>query len=217
MSWRRLAALLAAGMAIVFIASAGTTFKPAVNTIFGAIHGNLTEAAARALLQKFQILSQPPTSGAPQPPVVITDREANSYLKFYGRRFLPAGVYHPVVHIEPGGVQGVAMVNFDQLSSGQAQNNPLGGGLLGMLFKGWQPVRAFGRITTTPGKYRLTIENVQIGDTQLNDWLVNWLLQTYVESKYKIDLNHSMNLPPGVTRLELANGKAIFYRVPASQ
>jgi hypothetical protein len=143
---------------------------------------------------------------------VVTDREANSYLKFYGRQFLPVGVYHPILHIEPGGIQATAVVNFDQLAAAESQKGDSGGSLLGLLFKGWQPITAFGKIETSPGKAKITIENVKIGETELNDWLVNWLLQTYVESKYKIDLSQPLNLPPRVTRLTLVPGKAIFER-----
>ncbi len=186
--------------------------KPAEGNLAAANDG-LSESSAQAFLRKFQSLSASPSASSDLlSPVVVTDREANSYLKFYGRDFLPAGVYRPIVHIEPGGIQGVAVVNFDQLNRAEPQDDPLGAGLLGVLFKGWQPVRAFGRIATSPEKAKVTIENVKIGETLLNDWLVNWLLQTYVESKYKIDLSQPLKLPPRVTRLTLEPGKAIFER-----
>ena len=211
MKLRRISPLLWVPAALLVRAPASAMpaaahLKPAART------AGLSLASAQAFQRKWQRLSEPAPSSDSLAPIIVTDQEVNSYLKFYGSTFLPPGVYRPILHIEPTGVQGTAVVNFDQLNSSESQSNELGGSLLGLLFKGWQPVRAFGRIVASPGACALTIQNVQIGETQLNDWLVNWLLQTYVESKYKIDLSQPLKLPPYVSRLALAGGEAVFYR-----
>jgi hypothetical protein len=41
---------------------------------------------------------------------------------------------------------------------------------------------------------------------------VTFLLQSYVEKQYKIDLNKPFRLPPHVSRIELGNGQASLLR-----
>jgi hypothetical protein len=42
---------------------------------------------------------------------------------------------------------------------------------------------------------------------------VNFLVQSYVEKRYKIDLSKPFHLPPNVTHIELASGRATFHRM----
>jgi hypothetical protein len=172
----------------------------------------LSEAKAKALQAELQELSSPAIASANVfRPLVITDTEANSYLKYRGQGFLPEGVSATVLHIMPAGIYGTAIVNFNQLKIGTNQDD-MGSKLVSLMFQGTQRVSAFGKLESANGKATLQIEDVRIGTTQLNDWLVNWLLQYYIQSKFKIDLSKPLPLPDHVTRIALSPGRATLMR-----
>lgn len=215
--------LLGVSLGILILALAGTLPGPAPLLWVGVVHAGAVRpdvetstTAARSAWEKIQTLSisssAPPVS---HEPIVITDLEANSYLKYHGREFLPPGVNDPEVHIFPGRVAGNAEVNFDELN----KNNPKAGdwfsSLLQMMFKGKQKVSAKGRFDISNGQAKVTFEDVEMGTTSVPDWLVSALLDTYVERRYKIDLSKPLALPDHVTRVELGEGRATFYRSPA--
>jgi hypothetical protein len=178
----------------------------------------LSERAAAAFQSKLMELSSPlPSSHKPLKPIVVTDTEINSYLKYDRPEFLPPGVSNLVIHLKPEGIHGESNVNFDQLQSGQPSANDLGTKLVASIFRGNQRVTALAKIASSNGTGKLTIQDVHVGSTTLSDWLVNWLLQTYVESQYKIDLNKPFLLPAQVSRIDFAPGKAIFVREPVQK
>ena len=144
--------------------------------------------------------------------IVFTDDEVNSYIKYDRPAFLPAGVQDLNFHFKPDGIHGAANVNFDQLKPSQQPGGQLGASLLASIFQGTQHLSALGVLQSKDGTGTLAIKDVHIGSTTLSDWLVNWLIQTYVESEYKIDLSKPFLLPNHVTHIEFAPGKAIFVR-----
>lgn len=172
----------------------------------------VSQSKADALQAKLQMLSArslPP--GGSIKPLVITDDEANSYLKYRGGEFLPDGVSDTILHIMPKGIQGTAIVNFDKLKLGTNQDD-LGSKVLSYIFQGKQRVWAFGELQSGQGKATLQIKDVRIGTTQLNDWLVNWLLQYYLQSKLHIDLSKPLPLPDHVVSVDLSSGQATLMR-----
>ncbi len=193
------------------------SFSKPTETSSAGIAPHLTVAQANTLAEKLQQLSSPslPSIGKPKP-VVITDSEANSYLRFRGSEFLPHGVSDTVLHIEPKGIYGTALVDFKALNLGPHQND-MGAKLLQMIFQGTQRVSAFGKLSSGDGKATLAIENVKVGKTQLNDWLVNWLLQYYLQSNFKIDLSKPLPLPNHVSRIVLRSGQATVMRSAAKR
>ena len=173
----------------------------------------LSQRAAAAFQSKLMALSSPPPSShRALKPIVVTETEVNSYLKYDRPEFLPPAVSHLVIHLKPEGIYGESNVNFDQLQSGQPAANDLGTKLVASIFRGDQRVTALAKIASSNGTGKLTIQDVHVGSMALSDWLVNWLIQTYVESQYKIDLNKPFLLPAQVTRIDFAPGKAIFVR-----
>ncbi len=176
----------------------GTGLSPAVASMF---QSKLMELSATG-----------PVRGGSLRPITITDDEVNSYIKFDRPAFLPAGVQDLALHIQPDGIHGAANVDFDQLKPSQQLGNQLGARLLASIFQGTQHLTALGVLQTNDGTGTLAIRDVHIGSTTLSDWLVNWLIQTYVESEYKIDLSKPFLLPNHVTRIELDSGKATFIR-----
>jgi hypothetical protein len=170
-------------------------------------------AAASTFQSKLMELSTTgPARNRSLRPITITDDEVNSYIKYDRPEFLPAGVRDLALHIKPDGIHGEANVNFDQLKPSQELGNQLGARLLASVFQGTQHLTALGVLETKDGTGTLAIRDVHIGSTTLSDWLVNWLIQTYVESEYKLDLSKPFLLPNHVTRIELGSGKATFIR-----
>lgn len=170
-------------------------------------------SAARALEAKIHVL----TDSAPKPaasyaPVVITEDEANSYLKLRGHEFMPAGVENPEVHIMPNTVSGAAEVDFDRLNQATAKTDDWGKKFLSWFFRGKQRVRATGKLQSGSGQGKLTIETVTVGNAEIPAWLVNLLLENYVQSRYNIDLSKPFALPGHVTDIELGSGRATFRR-----
>ncbi len=171
-------------------------------------------AAASAIVQWQKILASHRGASSSLKPIILTDTEVNSYLKFDGAQMLPRGIYNTRLHISQQGIFGSAIVDFDELNRAQGQNGGAGLGLLGMIFSGRQVVSALGNLSTWNRQGRINFQNVHIGSTQLSEWLVNWLLQAYVESKYKVNLDKPFALPGDVTRIILEPGQAIFERAP---
>jgi hypothetical protein len=173
----------------------------------------LSPTAASTFQSKLMELSATgPAKSGTFSPVVFTDDEVNSFVKYDRPPFLPPSVRDLEIHFEPDGIHGAANVNFDQLKPSQQTGNQLGAKLLASVFQGTQRLTAVGVLESKDGTGTLTIKDVHIGSTTLSDWLVNFLIQTYVESEYKIDLSKPFLLPNHVTHVEFAPGKAIFVR-----
>jgi hypothetical protein len=178
----------------------------------GATPGNdISPAAARSLAGKIALLSSafPSDSGAP---VQVSDSEANSYLKFRGYEFLPPAVLNPQIHITPEGISGAADVDFDKLGKIGEETDDWGARIMAAIFKGKQHVRAAGKLETSQGKGKLTIESLTIGDTSIPAGFVNFMVQSYMERKYGIDLSKPFDLPEQVSYIEMGSGNAVFHR-----
>ena len=102
--------------------------------------------AARSLQAKIRLLSAPSTGKvASFQPIVVTEAETNSYLKYDGRDFLPPGVNNPEIHITPERIYGTADVDFDQLNQA-SKTDDWGAKMLAMAFPGKQRVSATGTL-----------------------------------------------------------------------
>ncbi len=174
-----------------------------------------TEEAARALEAKIQVLSSnAPGAAANLHSIVITEFEANSYLKVRGRDFLPPGVYEPEVHVHPDRLTGAADVDFNELARAGPKADEWTAKILTMIFSGKQRVSATGKLDTANGQGKVTIENVTVGTATMPDWLVNLLLENYVQKRYNIDLSKPLILPDHVTHIDLSPGLATVFRNP---
>ncbi len=195
--------------AAVLISTLGLIAAPASNST-----DNPALATVRSVEAKIQLLTgpAPPGSRPTFDPIVITEQEANAYLKFHGREFLPPGVYSPEVHIRPGDVSGAADVDFNELNNSGPKTNDWGARFLAMVFRGRQHISAKGKVTTGNGQGHVTIQDVQVGSFEVPDWLVSLLVQNYVERRYNIDLSKPLALPDHVTHVDLGAGRATFYR-----
>ncbi len=173
----------------------------------------LSPAAANAFQTKLMELSAiGPARGGALGPIVITDAEVNSFIKYDRPQFLPPAVKDLEFHFKPEGVYGAANVNFDELKPTERLGDQLGARLLAAIFRGTQRVTALGVVQSGGGTGTVTIKDVHIGDTTLSDWLVNWFIQNYLQSEYKIDLSKPFLLPNHVRKIEFSPGKATFVR-----
>jgi hypothetical protein len=173
----------------------------------------LSPMAASTFQSKLMQLSATgPEKGGSLRPIVFTDDEVNSFIKYDRPSFLPPSVRDLEIHFKPDGIHGAANVNFDELKPSQQSANPLTAKLLASIFQGTQHLTALSVLESKDGTGTLSIKDVHIGSTALSDWLVNFLIQTYVESEYKIDLSKPFLLPNHVTHIEFAPGKAILVR-----
>ncbi len=178
-----------------------------------AVSAEISPAAARALESKLQILSGTQPSDLSKP-VVITEGEANSYLRYHTGEFFPPGVSDPTIKILPGGVYGAADVDFQEFSRSNPSSTDWGPKVLAAMFKGKQRVAAVGSLATGNGQGTVKIESVSIGTTKIPDWLVDYIVQNYLQPRYHFDLSKPFPLPDHVTRIELSHGQAAFLRSP---
>lgn len=172
-------------------------------------------AAAQALESKMRVLSEPESAGPKSfQPIVVTENEVNAYLKYHGPEFLPAGVRDPTIRITPDRVFGSANVDFGEFS--RTARNPADWGpkVLAAMFKGSQRVGVSGRMETQNGQAKVKIESLVVGTTTVPDWLVDFLLENYLQPRYKFDLSKPIALPDHVLRVELGSGEATFVRSP---
>jgi hypothetical protein len=176
--------------------------------------GSLSKSAADSLAAKFATLSS--KQGAPSgplDPIVITDLEANSYLKFRGHEFLPPALRDPEVHIMPGNITGAANVNFDELGGAlKKDSGDLTSQMLSYVFRGTQRVTATGTLESKDGEGKFTLTNLTVGSTSLPPAFVTFMLQGYIEKQYKVDISKPFPLPGHVSRIELAPGRATIQR-----
>jgi len=178
----------------------------------------VSEAAAQSLAAKIKLLSDSnPDLPLPWPPVVITEIEANSYLKYRGHEFLPAGVKNLEIQIVPDQLSGSVDVDFDELGQFGAQTDDWGARVLALLFKGKQRVSASGKLETRDGHGKLTIVSMTLGGLAIPAGFVNFLVQDYFQRRYQIDLSKPFGLPDQVTHIALAAGHATLYRAPSTR
>jgi len=200
---------LAPLLALVALQSARLAASPPASS-------DISPAAAESLASKIALLSR--TSTAPSnalAPIPISEGEANSYLKFRGHGFLPSAVQNPEIHITPQHISGTAEVDFDKLGEIGAQTDDWGARIVAVIFKGKQRVLATGKLETSDGKGKLTIESLTVGTTSIPAGFVNFLVQSYMERKYGIDLSKPFALPLQVSYIEMGSGQAVFHRAPA--
>lgn len=206
------AAVALGSLALIFLPGVIESRTAASGPAGGA---KFSGSAPETLQSKIEELSVPPTA---QPksfkPIVITQDEANTYLKNQGPSFLPPAVENPELQIHADSLSAVADVDFDKLQQLGKQNNDVGAQVLGTLFKGRQKVAASGKLQTADGHGQLSIQDLSIGSTHIPDWLTQALLQNYLAKTYKLDLSQPFPLPDHVTRIELVQGQATFIRSP---
>jgi hypothetical protein len=174
-----------------------------------------TQTAARSMEAKLQILegkdSQPSAS---YPPVIITEYEANSYLKVHSGEFLPVGVRTPSLSVQPEHATAAADVDFDELSRSYPNPNDWGPKVLAAMFKGTQHVTVTAKVQSESAGVRMQIERVVVGSMTVPNWLVDYVIQNVLQPRYNFDLSKPLPYPDHVTQVVLGSVQATFLRGP---
>jgi hypothetical protein len=199
----RIVGILAGAMA-AFIATAPTR---------GAAFDAATLAASKSLEDKMQILGNKDTQ-VPAPPVIITENEANSYLKVHSGEFLPPGVKTPTITVQPEHATGAADVDFDEVARTFPNPNDMGPKILAAMFHGTQRVTVVAKIQPEEAGVLVQIESVVVGNTTVPSWLVDYVIEKVLEPKYNFDLSKPITYPDHVTMIVLGTGQATFLRGP---
>src|SRR6202034_485223 len=96
---------------------------------------------------------------------VITEYEANSYMKVHSDEILPKGVHTPSLSVQPDRVMVSGDINFDELSRSYPNPNDMGPKILAAMFKGTQHVTITGKVQSENAGYRVEVDSVIVGST----------------------------------------------------
>jgi hypothetical protein len=172
-----------------------------------------TLAASKSLEAKMQILeSKDSLPAEPNHPVIITEYEANSYLKVHSGEFLPTGVRTPALSIRPEHATASADVDFDELARTYPNPNEMAPKILAAMFHGTQHVTVVAKVQSENAGVRLQIESVVVGSMTVPNWLVDYVVQNVLQPRYNFDLSKPLAYPDHVTLIVLGSGQTIFLR-----
>jgi len=205
-----LARAIAAAALAAFLAVLGAAPEGRSATVDQA-----TRMAAKSLEVKLQILenkNSPPS--AFYPPVIITQYEANSYLKLHSGEFLPTGVRTPSMSFQPEHATASADVDFDALSRSYPNPNDWGPKVLAAMFRGTQHVTVTAKVQPENAGFRMQIESVVVGSLTVPNWLVDYVIQNVLQPRYNFDLSKPLPYPDHVTQIVLGSVRATFLRGP---
>jgi hypothetical protein len=176
-----------------------------------------TQAASKSLEAKMQILgSKDPQPLASYPAVIITEYEANSYLKVHSGEFLPAGVGTPSASVQPEHAIVSGDVNFNELSRLYPNQTDMGPKILAAMFHGTQHVTITMKIQSQTAGVLLQVESIVVGSTTVPSWLVDYMIQNVLQPKYHFDLSKPFPYTDHVKQVVLGSGQVTFLRGPKS-
>ena len=174
-----------------------------------------TVAASKSLEAKMLILEdKDPQPSASNRAVIITEFEANSYLKIHSSEFLPPGVRTPLLSIQPQHATASGDVDFDELSRSYPDPNDWGPKVLAAMFKGTQHVTITAKVQPENAGARVQIESVVVGSMTVPNWLVDYVVQNVLQPRYKFDLSKPLPYPDHVTMIVLGSRRGTFLRGP---
>jgi len=203
-----LATLALATILVVFgtaLSAGSETFDPA------------TLAASKSLEGKMQILGGKDTQPLPSyPAVIITEHEANSYLRVHSKEFLPAGVGTPSVQVQPEHAIVSGDVDFNELSRLYPNPNDMGPKILAAMFHGTQHVTIAIKVQSRADGVLLQVESIVVGGTTVPNWLVDYMIQNVLQPKYHFDLSKPFPYTDHVKQVVLGSGQVTFLRGPRS-
>jgi len=172
-----------------------------------------TQRAAKAMETKLEILGKNDAPLRPGVrPVIVTEHEANCYLKIHSGEFLPPGVDTPVLTATPEHITASGDVDFNVLSRSYPNPNDWGPKILAAMFKGKQHVTVTGRFQSEDRGTRLEIESVVVGPLTVPSWLVDYFVENVLGPRYGIDLSKPFPYPDHVTRIVVGVKQATFLR-----
>ena len=140
----------------------------------------------------------------------ISEGELNSYLAY---ELSPK--YHPslkslTVHLEPARLQGVAVVDFDQLGMSSKKSVTR---MLASLLTGKHTLTVYGKLIADGGQAHFQLERSMFDDISLPNLLVEEIISTVGKrQKPPFDPMQPSQMPYGIRKVEMGQGYIIVYQ-----
>ena len=147
--------------------------------------------------------------------VRITEREANSYLRYELSPSYPPGVSQIRLTFQPNRILGSSLVDFDKLKEGRrVPPNPLADFLL----RGEHTVAAQGTLWGANGTAEFHLEWVTLDGVTLPRTVVEFLIEHYLESRYpEAAIDRPFLLPFAIDSLRAEAGSVVLTGKPQRQ
>ena len=145
-------------------------------------------------------------------PIIVYQREINSFLRYQAAPELPPGVSEIEVDLSDSGQVSVfAIVDLSTIRSDQSPDS------LGPLqyLSGRLPVAVQGLVWSESGVGRFDIQSVTIGSISVPPSAISNLIHRYSRNEERpdgIDLDESFDLPYGVTEVRVEHERAIVIQ-----
>ena len=143
---------------------------------------------------------------------VVSDAEVNSYLRFHAQEQIPVGVVEPMLNAHGNGIMsGRAIVDLDAVRKQKVRGwlDPLG------YLTGRMPLTARGRLTTTNGVGRFTLESAELSGVTIPKTVLQELLTFYSRSPEDpdgINMDEPFELPAQIREIRVAPGAATIVQ-----
>ncbi len=139
--------------------------------------------------------------------VVLSENEINSFFKYDHAGEMADGVREVKVKLQEGGALVRVLVD---LSQAQGQNGAPGGILWRFLFSGEREVTANCRYRSADGYGRLDLDSVEIDGTTVPQFVVDWLIASYVNPQTPdFEVGKTVALPKKVRQIRTEPGRVI--------
>lgn len=122
-------------------------------------------------------------------PTVLTAAEINAYIN-EGGVILPQGVHNVKFTSHPGSLDSTAEVDFDELTAGKTQSNPLM-----MLFTGRHDVAASAQAFGKNGRGVVHVQSVAIDGVTVPQRLLQYFADRYLKPRFGNNVGVDSNFP----------------------
>lgn len=157
--------------------------------------------AVESMQRKLDRIQSNGASAHPRPlTTVMTEQEVNAYVAS-GRVRLPKGVQSVRFSGQPGVVDSVARVDFDQLTAGQRSANPL----LSM-FSGVHEVAVTAHASGSGGVAKAHIDSVALDGVQIPEFVLQMFVNHYIKPKHpNLGIDNTFQLPDRIDTAVVGN------------
>jgi hypothetical protein len=157
----------------------------------------------RSMEHKIAHLRENAAKSPPDPkPTELTEAEANAYFNEGGVK-LPKGLSHVHLTAQPAVLDGHAQVDFDDLTQGKVQKNPLLG-----LFTGKHDVRVVTQAEGSNGTGTIRVQSVSLDGVEVPPMLLELFVQHYLTPKYpNVGMTSTFKLPLRIDSAVVETGK----------
>jgi hypothetical protein len=157
----------------------------------------------RSMERKIVHLRENAAKSPPDPkPTELTEAEANAYFNEGGVK-LPKGLSHVQLTAQPAVLDGHAQVDFDELTQGKVQKNPLLG-----LFTGKHDVHVVTQAAGSSGTGTIRVQSVALDGVEVPPMLLELFVQHYLTPKYpNVGMTSIFKLPLRIDTAVVETGK----------